>query len=1164
LTALADRSYFKGEEILQCERSGINALVPKPQTSNSQAKGQFDKRDFRYIPADDEYRCPAGHGDAEDVRRVERVGSDSIACACANGPQYDKRSFSRKIVVAIRNFGVSFALSALLTGTLANAAPVALLKDINAETQARSSFPSYLGTVGAHTLFVTKAEADAELGLWRTDGTSAGTVRVAAETASTSFSTARPLGNVGSRVLWIADTADGTAALWASDLTSAGTSKLANLDKTVDAYFLGDGNNTALLPSGVVVFAVPVQKDQQSDTELWRTDGTAGGTWKLATLGSSTFRSRLGVVGDRVFFVNRSAGEGVELWVTDASNDPSHTRLEIDLLAGAESSQPDSLTEVAGALYFKALTNGRWGLWRRDPSGAFLQLASEVSPPWTSQPLCAASGIVYFSVQDNTPWRTDGTPAGTFALQPAGTKRLSQSHGCVAAGNKMFLLLFQPTPLNPAELWVSDGTLPGTTQVALPTGVGAGDLMLWSGSHLFFVGYAGGDEIWATDGTTLGTHRVVNRFADGDHFDPTSQIVRAGSQIFVFARHSDLSAAEIWRADLDGGNSQQLLTTQAATFGLAANGKLFFGSWDLVLGLEPAASDGTVSGTKVLRDIAPAGNGSSFPSNLVTLGDVAIFGADDGVSGRELWRTDGTTAGTARLADINPGSGSSQVTPLVAVDGVVYFNALDSSAGSLWSTDGTSAGTHRLGDAMAYSSCDKWLKLGAFVYFPSSAGSQGTELWRTDGTPGGTQFFADLYPGSGSNPFFPSLPNNSYPCPVAVIGSTLYFVATSSFRQSGTHDFFRIRNVWRTDGTIAGTRELNLPVSAQVANVAPAVFREEIVYVSSGPEVDYPSQVWHSDGETPRLLMDAAGVAWIEVLSDRLYIGVSGGSAPGIYSWSGGTSTPTQVVSNIGVRRLKHGPASSRLGRRIVFVGTTPTDGDELFVTDGTAAGTIPITDVSAAGEAKIGGLARAVGPALYFHVNGGLARTDGTLAGFEQLTQSAASSVGVAGGQVVFVSGSPQSTIGTEIYVLPNEAPRAVADSASAVAGQAVTINVAANDTDSDGRVIASSVQVTDGPASGTVSIDAQGVVMYVANASFRGTDTFRYVVGDNGGAQSTPATVTVSVIAPPPSTAPSGGRGGGGAAGWLLISVLALATAMRRHIRGRAKRHVVAHMQG
>jgi transposase len=39
LTALADRGYFKGEEILECERAGIDALVSKPETSNNQAKG---------------------------------------------------------------------------------------------------------------------------------------------------------------------------------------------------------------------------------------------------------------------------------------------------------------------------------------------------------------------------------------------------------------------------------------------------------------------------------------------------------------------------------------------------------------------------------------------------------------------------------------------------------------------------------------------------------------------------------------------------------------------------------------------------------------------------------------------------------------------------------------------------------------------------------------------------------------------------------------------------------------------------------------------------------------------------------------------------------------------------------------------------------------------
>ena len=60
LTVLADRGYFSGEEILECEQAGISALVPKPLTSNSKAEGRFDKRDFVYIPESDEYRCPAG------------------------------------------------------------------------------------------------------------------------------------------------------------------------------------------------------------------------------------------------------------------------------------------------------------------------------------------------------------------------------------------------------------------------------------------------------------------------------------------------------------------------------------------------------------------------------------------------------------------------------------------------------------------------------------------------------------------------------------------------------------------------------------------------------------------------------------------------------------------------------------------------------------------------------------------------------------------------------------------------------------------------------------------------------------------------------------------------------------------------------------------------
>lgn len=60
LTAVADRGYFKGEEILACQRAGITVFVPKPLTSGSKAEGRFGKQDFIYVADDDEYRCPAG------------------------------------------------------------------------------------------------------------------------------------------------------------------------------------------------------------------------------------------------------------------------------------------------------------------------------------------------------------------------------------------------------------------------------------------------------------------------------------------------------------------------------------------------------------------------------------------------------------------------------------------------------------------------------------------------------------------------------------------------------------------------------------------------------------------------------------------------------------------------------------------------------------------------------------------------------------------------------------------------------------------------------------------------------------------------------------------------------------------------------------------------
>ena len=68
---MADRGYFKGEQILDCDQAGITPIVPKTLTSNSLADGRFDKQDFIYIASDDEYRCPAGQRAIKRFTTVE-------------------------------------------------------------------------------------------------------------------------------------------------------------------------------------------------------------------------------------------------------------------------------------------------------------------------------------------------------------------------------------------------------------------------------------------------------------------------------------------------------------------------------------------------------------------------------------------------------------------------------------------------------------------------------------------------------------------------------------------------------------------------------------------------------------------------------------------------------------------------------------------------------------------------------------------------------------------------------------------------------------------------------------------------------------------------------------------------------------------------------------
>jgi len=58
---VADKGYFKIEDIEACEKAGMVPYVPRPQRGPSVKAGLFRKDEFQYDADKDSYVCPAGH-----------------------------------------------------------------------------------------------------------------------------------------------------------------------------------------------------------------------------------------------------------------------------------------------------------------------------------------------------------------------------------------------------------------------------------------------------------------------------------------------------------------------------------------------------------------------------------------------------------------------------------------------------------------------------------------------------------------------------------------------------------------------------------------------------------------------------------------------------------------------------------------------------------------------------------------------------------------------------------------------------------------------------------------------------------------------------------------------------------------------------------------------
>lgn len=381
----------------------------------------------------------------------------------------------------------------------------------------------------------------------------------------------------------------------------------------------------------------------------------------------------------------------------------------------------------------------------------------------------------------------------------------------VASAQVNDLLFFNVLDDQDVKVFVTDGTAAGTIQ--LKTVFKAVSFGVFE-NHVYFsfVNGTNGVELWNTDGTVAGTTMVA--ILGGDVNPASNFTVVANKLYFASGNSASPTAKQIYSIE---AGSQTPVLLSPDLYGVQElteyNGRLVFSASDTPTDpnqhLEPYITDCVVGGTTApvcgLKDINPGATGSSPNSYFEAYGKL-YFSANDGTHGNEVWSTDGTESGTQLLMDINPGIGDAMYSLNAGkTDGILLFAANDGVHGiEVWYSYGTASNTALMldinpsGDARP----SGFISLETQVLFTANDGANGSELWITNGEGSNTNLVKDINVGPDPGSF--SLYKNNTLCP-----KKLFFDA-----DNGNDNI----EPWVTDGTTAGTRmvaDLN-PTGASV------------------------------------------------------------------------------------------------------------------------------------------------------------------------------------------------------------------------------------------------------------------------------------------------------------------------------------------------------------
>ena len=817
---------------------------------------------------------------------------------------------------------------------------------------------------------------------WMTDGTAAGThiLKDIAPGLESSNSYTVTIASFKGKLFFNADDGAHGKELWQTDGTKAGTTMVADINSGAS----GSYPYSLTKFKGKLYFEA---QDASHGAELWRSDGTAGGTSlvKDITVGTSgSFPHALTPTGDTLFF---AASGG--LWKTDG------TPVGTTLVKNVQSAQ--FLTNVNGMLIFE----GQFDLWKSDGTTAGTSLVTKINPTAIAQPfgIIAFGGKAYFSADDGTHgrelWTSDGTAAGTSLVKdinPGSGYGVGFDPDLTVFNQKLY---FEANDgASGGELWTSDGTGAGTTRLLdINPGAGNGVVVSYPRSitavrgKLFFAADNGhtGAEPWISGGRAANT-RLLDDINLATQDSNPSQFTAFNGGV-AFAANDGAHGSELWKTDgtatgtslvndiLPGGGSSypNLLTS--------FEGNLIFSAFDGV-SQKLLQSDGTPGGTIPLANIFESSPATDFNGTL-------FLGASDSANGGELWKSDGTTSGTSLVKDIYPGTtyypvygtyiNSSYPNNLTAFKGAIYFAASDENGRELWTSDGTETGTHQVIDLVpgthyvygAYkgnsSNPNNLTVMNGQLFFVATDVAHGRELWVSDGTAAGTHVVKDIVPGGGSD-YYSDGNNSSNPTNLTVVGGKLFF-----FADDGVHG----RELWESDGTEAGTSM----VSDTNPGVAGSTPQFGASLVSAGGKVfffaddgTHGKELWTSDGTTAgtKLTLDINPGAAASISSSPALTAVGGrvffAADDGVHGrelWaSDGTTAGTGLVMDIRPGSAGAFPDSGQVitnvNGALYFAANDGVHGNEPWV--------IPANQLAAPGlAAPLGskGLNASTGPAI-------------------------------------------------------------------------------------------------------------------------------------------------------------------------------------------------------